>query len=193
MKYRTVLADPAWTFKDKGSRINPAYVGKARQSGPHYEITSNRDIEELWNKLDLNRFVEKDSFLFMWAPNALVLDFTAQETAMAWQHMPKQLITWFKTKKDGTGVRFGGGNYTRVCTEQLLLCTRGKAKRVSAAVAGEIHAPRSGHSSKPDEAYNLIERVAPGPYLELFARRRWSPTWGTWGFEAPDGLQLGLL
>lgn len=191
MKYRTVLADPAWTFEDTGSRINPAYEGEARQNGPHYEITSNDDIEQLWNQLRLNDVVERDSFLFLWAPNSLVLDYTAQSVARAWEHVPKQQITWTKMTNDGTRIRMGGGNYTRACTEQLLLCTRGKAKRIDAGVAGAILAPKAEHSAKPDDSYRLIERVAPGPYLELFARRRWSPAWGTWGSQAPDGLTLG--
>ena len=39
-----------------------------------------------------------------------------------------------------------------------------------------VIAPRREHSRKPDEVYDRIERLAEGPYLELFARqsrRRW--------------------
>lgn len=38
------------------------------------------------------------------------------------------------------------------------------------------------HSHKPEEQYALIERVSPGPYLELFARRRplSDSDWSVW-------------
>ena len=38
------------------------------------------------------------------------------------------------------------------------------------------------HSAKPDEVYRRIERLFPGPYLELFARRE-RDGWTTWGDE----------
>jgi N6-adenosine-specific RNA methylase IME4 len=40
-----------------------------------------------------------------------------------------------------------------------------------------IHAPRREHSRKPDEAYELIERMYPAlPKIELFARQA-RPGW----------------
>ncbi len=38
------------------------------------------------------------------------------------------------------------------------------------------------HSRKPDELYTIIEECSPGPYLELFARRR-RAGWVQWGNE----------
>ena len=49
-----------------------------------------------------------------------------------------------------------------------------------------IHAPTREHSRKPDEAYELIERMYPElPKIELFARGR-REGWTAWGNEAPD-------
>jgi N6-adenosine-specific RNA methylase IME4 len=45
------------------------------------------------------------------------------------------------------------------------------------------------HSRKPDAALDLIERVSPGPYLELFARRQ-RLGWSTWGNEALEHVSL---
>jgi hypothetical protein len=41
--------------------------------------------------------------------------------------------------------------------------------------------PRGAHSVKPAAFGDLVERVSPGPYVELFAR---SPRlgWDSWGF-----------
>jgi N6-adenosine-specific RNA methylase IME4 len=50
-----------------------------------------------------------------------------------------------------------------------LLATRGKPRRVNADVPELIVSPVREHSRKPDEIYERIERLVPGPYLELFA------------------------
>ena len=52
-----------------------------------------------------------------------------------------------------------------------------------------IHAPRREHSRKPDEAYEIIERMYPTlPKIELFARHA-RPGWTAWGDEAPNTTQ----
>ena len=60
--------------------------------------------------------------------------------------------------------------------------TRGKPKRKSAGVRKLIVSPRRDHSRKPDEAYERIEALVDGPYLEMFARHR-RPGWDAWGDE----------
>jgi hypothetical protein len=49
-----------------------------------------------------------------------------------------------------------------------------------------ILAPRREHSRKPDEAYERIEALVPGPYLELFARAP-RAGWYSWGYEVATG------
>jgi N6-adenosine-specific RNA methylase IME4 len=49
-------------------------------------------------------------------------------------------------------------------------------------VRSSFEAPVGRHSEKPDESYELIERLAPGPYVELFARRK-RPGWTCLGNE----------
>jgi N6-adenosine-specific RNA methylase IME4 len=44
-------------------------------------------------------------------------------------------------------------------------------------------APRAEHSAKPDLFVDLIERMSPGPYVELFARRA-RFHWDYWGDES---------
>jgi len=177
--WQTVLADPAWSFDDRGSRMAPEYAGNGR-AYKHYETMKLDEICALPVKL----IAAENAWLWLWAPNAFVLDGSASKVAQAWGFKPKQLITWTKIGKEGQPV-FGGGHYTRVCTEQLVLCVRGKVKPLSRGVAGAILAPRSKHSRKPDEQYGLIESVSPGPFLEMFARSRHSDQWSVWGNEAP--------
>lgn len=51
-------------------------------------------------------------------------------------------------------------------------------------------APRFEHSTKPDLFLDLVERMSPGPYLELFARRaRFG--WDYWGDQSLGTVDLG--
>jgi N6-adenosine-specific RNA methylase IME4 len=53
-----------------------------------------------------------------------------------------------------------------------------------------IAAPRREHSRKPDEAYEMIERMYPElPKIELFARKA-RAGWAAWGNEiAPEAAE----
>ena len=178
-RFACVLADPPWAFADQASRLAPSHNGR------HYETMALEQIA------DLGVFVRAqsapDAFLWLWCPNALVLDGTAARVCRAWGYQAKQLIPWVKTDARGKP-RLGGGHYTRVCTEQLVLARRGRPRVLRRDVPGVIHAPRTRHSAKPDASYSLIEALCDGPRLELFARRRYSDDWQTWGDEAPQPL-----
>jgi len=77
-------------------------------------------------------------------------------------------------------LQMGMGHLLRNTAEFFIIGTRGKytllkksSSQVNTIIAPEdalIVAPRREHSRKPDEIYDKIESVCPGPYLELFAR-----------------------
>ena len=100
-------------------------------------------------------------------------------------------LLWVKTtplaksiELNGDGLHWGGGNYSRNNSEPFLLATKGSPTRLNADVHQVIVAPVGEHSAKPDEAYRRMQRLYPGPYLELFARRP-RDGWTTWGDEIP--------
>ncbi|MBT8453911.1 MAG: hypothetical protein KJO40_18260 [Deltaproteobacteria bacterium] len=170
-----ISADPAWPYSDRGSRMAPSYAGEGRADS-HYQVQDLATIKAMGSLVKL--LAAEDSFLFLWVPNALLP--SGLEVMAAWGFDYKTMITWVKTTKDGRP-RIGGGHYTRGCTEQLLLGRRGCAKVRSHSVPNVILAPRGAHSAKPDESYQLIERLCVGPYLELYARRQYSDAWSVWG------------
>ena len=45
-----------------------------------------------------------------------------------------------------------------------------------------IRTQKREHSKKPEELYDIIEACSPGPYLELFAKRK-QEGWTQWGNE----------
>jgi N6-adenosine-specific RNA methylase IME4 len=175
-----ILADPPWRFSDRGTRMAPSYEGPAR-GYRHYRTMS---ADELCGRTAafVQELAAPVSLLFLWAPHALVLDGTATRVARAWGFEPKQEIVWVKTSANGKP-RIGGGHYARICTEPLVLCARPGAAQIVRRhdIPNVIFAPRGAHSAKPDASYGLIEELAPGPYLEIFARRRYSDAWTAWG------------
>lgn len=177
--YRCIMADPPWEFRDQGSRLAPAHQG-------HYRVMPLAAILGLG--VQVREWSARDAHLWLWAPNALVLDGTAAAVANAWGCTARQLVTWCKVDRAGRA-RLGGGHWCRNTTEQLLLCTCGRLAAVDRGVPTHFTAERTQHSAKPDEAYELIERLSPGPRLELFARRA-RQGWDSWGHEAPTATRI---
>jgi N6-adenosine-specific RNA methylase IME4 len=91
-------------------------------------------------------------------------------------------LTWVKPW-------YGLGKYLRNQTEHLLLGIRGTAPVLFRGQGTWFYAPVEEYSRKPEEQYVIIERCSPGPYLELFARRR-RTGWDAWGSESATNVTL---
>jgi len=154
---RVLAADPPWPFRDK-------LPGNGRGAVKHYACLSLAEIctFPLPNMAD-------DSWLFLW--RVASMPWEALAVCKAWGFVPKSEIVWRKTTDDGTRIRIGMGRTVRNAHETCIVATRGKPKRLSAAVPSVFDAPRGAHSAKPDRFYELVEQLAPGPRVELFARR----------------------
>ena len=112
---------------------------------------------------------------------------TAYEVAAAWGFTVRSPLTWVKFR-----LGLGGRYQLRNATEQLLFCTRGKAPLGSRSQPTWFNAPVQEHSRKPAEQFAIIERVSPGPYLELFARRRpeSNQPWAVWGDQVASDIRI---
>lgn len=149
------------------------------------------------------------AFLWLWVTNPFLLDGSGVRVCRAWGFEPKQIVPWVKGRltlevnRDTPQYPFeypklvlntGMGHITRGVTEHLIVATRGKYSSlvkvrnehglILAPEESCILAPRSAHSKKPPAQYAMIERVCPGPYLELFARER-RAGWTSFGNELP--------
>lgn len=169
MGYKCILADPPWGFRDKGSRIAP-------EQG-HYKTLSLAEVVGMAPVV--KPLAETNSHLWLCAPNAFVIDGSAQLVALHWGFKPKQLLTWTK------GRQIGMGHWLRNSTEQIILCVSGRLGPSAKNVPTHFDAPRGKHSAKPKKLYEVIEAVSPGPRIELFARSG-REGWDCWGNEAPD-------
>ena len=100
------------------------------------------------------------------------------ERFQAWGFQYVSNIVWLKDK-------LGLGYWVRNQHEVLLICRRGDMPTPlpTNRPSSVIISPRREHSRKPDEAYELIERMYPElPRIELFARQARSG-WDAWGNE----------
>lgn len=167
--YRVLLADPPWRFGD-------SLPGKGRGAAKHYGCLGVSEIERFQLPL-----LAPDAVLVLWRVSAMVEE--AYRVVRAWGFTPKTEIVWVKTLNgDPSRLRMGMGRSVRLCHETAILAVRGRPVRKSASELSVFHAPRTEHSAKPELVHELLERLYPGPYAELFARRP-RPGWDCFGDE----------
>lgn len=183
--YRVIYADPPWTF------ATYSHKGKGRNAEAYYDCMSIPDIKAL----PVGDWAARDCVLLLWTTDPLLP--TAFEVINTWGFTYKTVgFYWAKLNKSAAAAIYtdrdfftGLGFWTRANPELCLLATRGHPKRRRADVRKLIISPRREHSRKPDEAYERIEALCEGPYLEMFARSA-RPGWDRWGVER-DLRQIG--
>jgi N6-adenosine-specific RNA methylase IME4 len=168
-RFRTILADPPWDIQQRG----------ARGAQCHYDLLSLDRIEAM----PIADLAEDDAHLWLWVTNATLRH--GYDVAEAWGFTVRSPLTWIK-------FRLGLGNYLRNATEHLLFATKGKAPVNFRSQPTWVNAPVQDHSHKPEEQYALIERISPGPYIELFARRRplSRSDWSVWGNQIDSDVSI---
>jgi N6-adenosine-specific RNA methylase IME4 len=168
-RYPLIYADPPWNFHAWGTD------GDGRDIDQHFPTMALDDI----CKLPVRELATNDAVLYMWTTSAHLME--SFRVLDAWDFEYVSNIVWVK---DGIGL----GCWVRNQHELLVIARRGDipsplpANRPSSV----IKATRREHSRKPDEAYELIERMYPDlPRIELFARQR-RPGWDAWGNQANE-------
>jgi N6-adenosine-specific RNA methylase IME4 len=115
----------------------------------------------------------------------------AHEVARAWGFVPKTICTWGKVQPDGSP-SMKTGNYFRGATEHVVFAVKGRLPVPTEHPTPTLWLwPRLPHSVKPDAFYDLVERLSPGPYLELFARRARLGDWHYWGDQSLETAMVG--
>jgi N6-adenosine-specific RNA methylase IME4 len=173
--YRTIYADPPWWEKGAGKY--------KRGADRHYELMRTADI----CKLPVAGIAGEAAHLYLWATNNFLPD--ALKVTQAWGFRYITLITWTKPS-------IGIGQYFRGQTEHCIFAVRGRLpyktqgeKRLQGST--HLQAGKLGHSKKPHEMYEVIERVSYAPRMELFARDERSG-WDCWGSAEPQQPALQM-
>ena len=164
--YKTIMADPPWDINQRGTygAIN------------HYGLMPLERIKAM----PVQDLAERDAHCWLRVTNGALRH--GYEVLDAWGFTPRSVFTWVKP-------RLGLGNYLRNATEHILFATRGNAPVLCKSQPSWGFYPVQEHSRKPEECHKLIERMSPGPYLELFARRH-QPGWDVWGNEIDSDIEI---
>lgn len=173
--FGTIAADPPWSFK--------TWSDKGKGRSPDYALMSLDDIKAL----PVADLALPDSVLLLWVVNPMLPQ--GLDVMSAWGFSFKTIaFCWAKTtlRTDVSWApkyHIGLGYWSRQNIELCLLGVRGKPKRQARDVRQLIVSPRRDHSRKPEQFYSSAERLAPGPYLELFSRTN-REGWVAWGNES---------
>ena len=192
--YRTIVADPPWPYgaadggRLRASALHRPNSFRSKLNGPgiagRYRSMSIRDL----CALGVSHQAEEAAHLYLWTTNAFMDE--AHDVMRAWGFKPKTICTWGKVRANGTpSIKLG--YWFRGATEHCLFGVRGSLRLLTMAPQPTLWLwPRMPHSVKPGAFYDLVERVSPGPYLELFARTQ-RLGWDSWGHEALCHVSLG--
>lgn len=176
--YRTIVADPPWRYDN----------GTVPQGGVEHQYGTMTPDELV--ALPVRDMADTNAHLYLWVTNLHLREGRPFEIVEAWGFRYMTLLTWHKLGPIGLGYYFRGE------TEHVIFGVRGRAPIASRSERNHFAAGKGRHSEKPARFYEMVERVSPGPYLELFARRR-RYGWDVWGNEAPEAAasqaEMGLL
>ena len=165
-KYRTIIIDPPWPMQKIERDFHPDQVGF------DYPTMSEKEIQ----KLDVPGMAHDQSHLFLWTTQKFMP--MALSLMDQWGFPYIFEMVWHKP---GGFQPFGLPQYN---CEFVLFGRRGALGFTETkAFSTCFQASRREHSRKPDEFYDLIRRVCPGPRIDVFSREQ-RVGFDTWGVEA---------
>lgn len=166
--YRTIVVDPPWDHSD----------GTGRTYGPNPKRLTTLDysvlaVDEI-AALPVGDLAGPNAHLYLWATNRYLRD--AYDVAAAWGFAVSKPLVWCKPP-----IGFFGPPY--VSSAEFVLFARRGSLPARARIERQwwVWPRRGAHSTKPDAFLDLVERVSPPPYVELFARRP-RLGWDHWGY-----------
>lgn len=163
---------------EQGRRFACVYVN------PNWpEAESNDDgrvLDELL-RLPISQICTENSHVHLWVPDFRMPD--APRVIAAWGFKFASCFVWVSGKG-------GNGDYWRTSHQLLALGVRGVLPFRGKSVLSWVRADLKDHTVKPEVVRKLIERVSPGPYLELFGSQP-TPGWTVLGSPAASSHQAG--
>lgn len=180
MKYRTIVADPPWAYPE-GFAIRAGHRGEVHVKPMPYPGMTVDEIAALPVRA---LAADSGARLFLWTTNRYLP--ASFDVLSSWGFSYKQTLVWHKTDANLPA------HVAPNSAEFVVVGARGKPSRLAtmpSAVVSLGIGGRVGHSTKPEAFLDWFERVSPGPYLELFARRN-RLGWDTWGNESLEMVEM---
>ena len=167
--YELIVIDPPWGF-DLYSK-----QGAKKSALAKYELMRDQDILDL----PVGRLASMNTLLYCWstAPQLPL----AIQSVTNWGFTYKTWILWRKTTPSGK-VRVGTGYRARTMGEIVIVATLGNPKQ-SWVPPGVFDGIAREHSRKPEEFYDICDRVMPhARRCDVFARQT-RDGWHSFGNE----------
>jgi N6-adenosine-specific RNA methylase IME4 len=164
-KFGCIYADPPWKYDNQGTRAS---------TDNHY---STMTVDEIC-ALPIKDIAAEKCHLHLWTTNGFL--FECPRIFDAWGFEFKSSFVWVKPQ-------MGIGNYWRNSHEILLLAVRGGLVGQDKSLMSWVECGRGKHSAKPDIIRGMVEKLSPGPRLEMFGRRS-IPGWTVFGNEILEML-----
>ena len=189
-EYEVLVVDPPWsygkpTIERKISRNVSSRHYKTIGASGDGEINrhTGEGIENIINSFPVGEYAASNAHLYLWATNPK-LPF-AFRVMQEWGFIYKTTLTWIKVRKDGGIIGNGMGWFYRGATEHVLFGVKGRKPIPSELRKPNVFlAKRGKHSEKPQEFYDLVDKVSgeDAKKIDVFARKVRSG-WDAWGDE----------
>jgi N6-adenosine-specific RNA methylase IME4 len=181
-RFSCVVADPPWKIDLNRKTAHRCSGRKTGSEWPPFVAQLSYPVMPDDQIAALRPPVADESHLYLWTVNAKVE--AAYHVAREWGFKPSTLLTWAKAPM-GIGL---GGTFCNT-TEFCLFARRGVLPAKSRVNTTWWRWKRGKHSVKPLEFHEIVEAVSPGPYLEMFARRK-RFGWASWGNEIESDIKI---
>ncbi|MBN4004254.1 MT-A70 family methyltransferase [Nostoc sp. LPT] len=175
-QYQCIVIDPPWFYRLRNQ--DKTHRNRINYKPMHIEEILSLPVPDLSHPTG--------SVLWLWYTNNHMVE--AAQCLQTWGFELKTILTWEKVTKDGTKTHLGVGHWLRNSTEHCALAVRGNVKAFSGRTLTNestiLHSPRREHSRKPENFYQLVDKLCPDiTKLEMFARES-RDGWDCWGDEA---------
>ena len=179
-KFQTIVADPAWSKNQYASKKKKRSGGGYSCASDHYDVMTLDRIKSM----PVADLAADNAHLYLWVTNSNIDE--GLEVVKSWGFRYITVYHWLKP-------RMGQGVYLRNASESCIFAVRGKLPpKCRTQINWMIDYPTE-HSVKPRGFISgVVEKVSPGPYLELFCRKRPASTekWYCWGNETEGGADI---
>lgn len=203
-----LVADPPWPFKDK-------LPGRGRGAAKHYKLMTMARLKAypipnmaddsvllMWRVSSMQRealdlieawgFILKSEIVWLKRRRCGPCKGIGRVLGATVNGDPLVRRATDCDRCDARGHRqwFGMGRQVRAAHETCLIATRGKGIRIDRSTPSVFEAvAEPKHSKKPERFFEIVEKLYPGPYHELFARRH-RPGWTCEGDEAWESATI---
>jgi N6-adenosine-specific RNA methylase IME4 len=152
-RYQCLVVDPPWKMEKIERDERPG------QEGFDYPAMSEDELAEF----PIPNMAEEDAHLYLWTTQKHLP--VALRLAEEWGFKYQCVLTWVKN----VGFTPFSWMYS---TEHIIFARRGSLDMLKLGVRLDFAAKVREHSRKPEEFYDIVRRVSPGPRIDVFSREK---------------------